>query len=121
MCGRGVVSVPPLDGRWPHVQNRQTVRPLSRHLLLRLCALVLLVLAGSPFTFPFGTCDLAPAQHDWAGSAPAAKVKEPDGASLAVPVCTPQLGLASGFGLAPGRQSHSAPVHLLTPIIVLRI
>ena len=48
---------------------------------VRLAAALLLVLAASPFTFPFGTCDLMP-PGSGAGVSVAAQGKVPDGSVL---------------------------------------
>jgi len=59
------------------------VVPLARHPGgFRLCAALLVILAASPFTFPFGTCDLIAPQHDAGASAGSAKAKLLDDAAV---------------------------------------
>lgn len=62
---------------------------------VRLLAALLLVLAASPFTFPFGTCDLMP-PGSGAGVSVAAKGKLPDGSILGgCAPAAPMVGLIS--------------------------
>ncbi len=103
------------------MQNRFFMHASRRRAIVRLCAVILVVLAASPFTFPFGTCDLFHAQHENATSATSGKVKPHDD-SFSVSAAPAGWSPAADLCLfGPGLFTPSGPTRHSSPPFVLRI